>query len=419
MECSYFQFDNKYYQQVSGTAMGNPLSPILAEIVMDTLIDNVIKHLPIRITIIRKYVDDLFLTVPKESIEDVLHSFNSYHPKLQFTCEEEKDQQLPYLDMLLIRKQNQTIRTNWYTKSIASGRLLNYRSFHPMSQKMNTTLNFITRVEKLSTEYTTAQKYAIIRSHLRRNDYPTHLINRCWNRYINQNKPPTETTTNEPPQAIEQESPPNRHPQGTSPVHEASTSLIQNNPPSPNKQLMPSSCYISIPYIEGLSSRISKILKRDYSNIKISYTNKNNVGTLLPPIKDTIPPILQYNVIYRINCRDCESTYIGMTTNHLKTRLSGHQSTVNQLEKLLREGYSTADHPISTLREKTALISHCIDEDHRFDLTNTKIVDHSYKRSTLPILEMCHIFNNPTAVNKRTDVDHLNHTYTGILTSLK
>ena len=84
-------------------AIGSPLSPVLAETVATTL--------DIRLPIIKKYVDDLFLCVPREKIQDVLQAFNDYHPKLKFTVEVEHNQQLPFLDVLVIRHENQTFST--------------------------------------------------------------------------------------------------------------------------------------------------------------------------------------------------------------------------------------------------------------------------------------------------------------------
>lgn len=372
---SYFQFNNKFYQQVNGTAMGSPLSPILAEIVMDTLIETTLETTTIAIPVVKKYVDDLFLAVHQNQTQEVINCFNNYHPSLQFTCEEEKDNTLPYLDMLLIRKADQTIRTQWYAKSIASGRLLNFHSFHPLSQKINTVINFITRVDRLSTDYSNEQKYNIVAKHLKNNDYSRSLTNRCWNRY--KHKPTAPSTNN-----------------------------VQAN-----------TIYRPFPHIDKLSPRIAQYLKKDYSQIRLAYSTKYNVGTLLPPVKDTIPHKLKHNVIYKIPCQDCTSSYIGMTTTHLKTRLSGHQTTINKLNKLIETGHTGTDREILDLREKTALIAHCIDKQHKFDLTSTKIIDHSYKRSSLAILEMCHIYNTPDAVNKRTDVDGLNNIYAGILLS--
>ncbi|XP_036319851.1 uncharacterized protein LOC118734236 [Rhagoletis pomonella] len=62
-ENNYFVYDGTYYQQVYGMPMGNPLSPTIADIVLDKIIDDSIIELrstDIYIKYITKYVDDIF-----------------------------------------------------------------------------------------------------------------------------------------------------------------------------------------------------------------------------------------------------------------------------------------------------------------------------------------------------------------------
>lgn len=107
-----------------------------------------------------------------------------------------------------------------------------------------------------------------------------------------------------------------------------------------------------------------------------------------------------------------------MTQNKLKTRLYGHKTHINKLERLTELGYTNTDTDMLTLREKTAMIEHCIDHNQRFDLNNTQIIDHTYKTHNLPFLEMCHITNTPNTVNHRTDVCSLSTTYAAILKTI-
>ena len=44
ISCSYFTFRGKFYQQIDDTAMGNPLSPIIADYVMETQLDTVTRQ---------------------------------------------------------------------------------------------------------------------------------------------------------------------------------------------------------------------------------------------------------------------------------------------------------------------------------------------------------------------------------------
>ncbi|XP_053686607.1 uncharacterized protein LOC128736152 [Sabethes cyaneus] len=123
LSSSYFVYRGTYFRQKSGTAMGNPLSPALADLVMETLLDYVIEAIDIPIPFIKKYVDDLITALPADKIEYVKRTFNTYDPHIQFTCEVENENRLPYLDMVLIRTGEQQIVTDWYRKPISSGHL--------------------------------------------------------------------------------------------------------------------------------------------------------------------------------------------------------------------------------------------------------------------------------------------------------
>ncbi|XP_062541373.1 uncharacterized protein LOC134209403 [Armigeres subalbatus] len=100
MDSSYFRFRDKYYQQTFGTAMGSPLSPILADYITEDLLETVVKNSDLNIPIVKKYVDDLFLVLPRTEVQNVLDTFNQYNAHLQFTVEKEIDGSLPFLDTL-------------------------------------------------------------------------------------------------------------------------------------------------------------------------------------------------------------------------------------------------------------------------------------------------------------------------------
>ncbi|XP_044766179.1 uncharacterized protein LOC123322301 [Coccinella septempunctata] len=97
-DSSYFLFRGTIYSQLDGSAMGNPLSPVLARFVMDELIGEVLTRLPFDIPFFWLYVDDSFAAVPERDIDSVLKCFNEFHPKLQFTLEKERNCKLSFLD---------------------------------------------------------------------------------------------------------------------------------------------------------------------------------------------------------------------------------------------------------------------------------------------------------------------------------
>ena len=84
---TFFSFDNKIFKQIFGMPMGSPLSPILANIVLQDFEQEIITTNNIISSFYFRYVDDIVLAVYKEKVEGVLELFNSYHERLKFTVD--------------------------------------------------------------------------------------------------------------------------------------------------------------------------------------------------------------------------------------------------------------------------------------------------------------------------------------------
>jgi hypothetical protein len=96
IEQNYFQFNNKYYKQKGGLAMGAPTSAILSEAYLQyiehTCIYNILqKH---NIVSYHRYVDDILIIYDstKTNINNTLVEFNGISKTLKFTIEKEQDQ---------------------------------------------------------------------------------------------------------------------------------------------------------------------------------------------------------------------------------------------------------------------------------------------------------------------------------------
>nr|CAI5866418.1 unnamed protein product [Callosobruchus analis] len=79
-------------------------------------------HLDIKKCLIRRYVDDLLLALPTDKIDMLLNTFNSYDVNRQFTVEKEVDSSIPFLDMRIIRSEDNILHTTWYRKPMSSDR---------------------------------------------------------------------------------------------------------------------------------------------------------------------------------------------------------------------------------------------------------------------------------------------------------
>lgn len=70
-----------------------------------------------------------FIILINEENEVLLH-FNSFHKKIQFTCEKELNNKIIFSAVEIIRTTNKLLVTNWYTKPINSVGTFNYNYNH-------------------------------------------------------------------------------------------------------------------------------------------------------------------------------------------------------------------------------------------------------------------------------------------------
>jgi hypothetical protein len=133
MDQSYFQFRNKFYKQVKGVPMGCCASPFVADFFMDHF-ENSIKNEIWFPSFWVRYVDDVLSIVKKDKLDESLKKLNSIHPDIQFTMEVEKENSLPFLDLILSRE-NGNIDMSIYRKPTDNQMFINASSFHHQSHK--------------------------------------------------------------------------------------------------------------------------------------------------------------------------------------------------------------------------------------------------------------------------------------------
>ena len=126
---TYFQYNSKHYKQLHGTAMGLPLSVVVAEIVM-------LQHGEERATCRQttplwlRYVDDTFTAVQKDEIDTFQDHLTEQNVDIQFTKEIEDNGKLPFLDCLVSLDNNEKQMTV-YRKPTHTDRLLEESSYNP------------------------------------------------------------------------------------------------------------------------------------------------------------------------------------------------------------------------------------------------------------------------------------------------
>jgi len=363
---NYFMFNGSFYKQIDGSPMGSPASPVLASIVMNSVIEYVLKKLTFKPTFMMFFVDDTIMAIPENSVLMVKNVFNSYHDKLQFTVECEVNGEIPFLDLMLIRKGTK-IFTNYYQKPGSSGVMLNYRSHHPTTQKFSIVKGFISKVTRLSSPMFGESNKTIIFDRLVKNGYPKKLINKIYNLYVSGQFH-------------------NRH---------LLTSL--NNGSNNNKTM-----YFKFPFIQKISYKVKKLLNAISNDVKLVFYTPNSIqNTLFSKIKDKDSILYKSDIVYKIDCMNCQKCYIGQTSQWLRNRLRQHKGDCTDKNKYKLN--------------KTGLSQHRFFENHVFNFDNVKILASERQYNKRLVKEMIFIKINANNVNLRIDSDGLSVAYDSLL----
>ena len=100
----HFTFNNETYIQVDGVAMGSPLGPVLGNIFMVERETSAIPNLSNKVKLWKRFVDDKFCLARLEYIDNILLALKSFHKNIKFTFEIGKDNTVPSVDILILRK---------------------------------------------------------------------------------------------------------------------------------------------------------------------------------------------------------------------------------------------------------------------------------------------------------------------------
>ncbi|GJQ67092.1 hypothetical protein Trydic_g8033 [Trypoxylus dichotomus] len=104
---TYLTYNGQRCRQTEGMQMISPLPPIIANIFIEDFETRVQDTAHYKPKLWLKYVDDTFIiwTHEENKLQDFLSYFNSIQSKIKFTIEIENRSQLPFLDVLVIKKQ--------------------------------------------------------------------------------------------------------------------------------------------------------------------------------------------------------------------------------------------------------------------------------------------------------------------------
>jgi len=360
LSSTFFVFNNKIYRQTFGTPMGSPLSPIIANLVLQDLEEKALQTINCDISFYYRYVDDILLSAPKDQISNIVNCFNSFHNRLQFTVELEINKSLSFLDLRL-EIVNGEIVLDWFQKETFSGRFLSFYSNHPRCHKIGTIYNLIDRAVLLSHPKHQQKNLELCIKCLLDNGYPLKIIFEHINRRIKT------LFTNKLSSNINNEIIP-----------------IKNNESDSEN----SKHFYVIPYISNISEITASLVDR--SVFTVGFRCLNKLDKIIRVQKDRTEHAQKNNVVYKINCNNCEATYVGQTKRQIKTRVKEHYNNIK-----------------SDKSKHSVISEHILNFNHMFDWDDAKILDTESNYNKRLVSEMLHIKEQKNGINSQRDTEFL------------
>ena len=180
---NYFEFNNEYYLQISGTAMGTRCAPNYAIIFMAELEEQFLARITLKPRIWKRFIDDIFIiwNHGETALQDLLQQLNTFHPTIKFT-EEHSEFGISFLDTFTYINGSK-LKTRVYHKPTDNKQYLHYSSCHPLQQKNAIPYSLLVRAKRICTEESHfISEVRMIINKLRERKYPEYILERAVNK---------------------------------------------------------------------------------------------------------------------------------------------------------------------------------------------------------------------------------------------
>lgn len=331
-----FVFDDKYYLQTKGTAMGKKFAPSYANIFMAQWETEALARCLKQPLYYFRYLDDIFgiWTHSKEDFIQFVDTLNSYDPSIQlkFTF---NDSSINFLDVTVYKSStfqvDQKLETKVFFKKTDTHALLYKTSFHPIHTYKGLVKSQLLRFYRICTKSEDFWEavYILFKS-LRKRGYSRTFLRYCLKNF----KTHKEKEQNRIIPLIA------RYSSGSSIINK----LIKNNFSRGNlTELIPDHKLI-VAYKRNkslndflvrakLPSLIKSPKKGKLENFKNFQYIRNQKTKALFHISQKFSPKTT-NCIYIIVCARCKKQYIGETSNSIATRMWQHKHNILHKKEL-------------------------------------------------------------------------------------
>ncbi|XP_071947575.1 uncharacterized protein [Antedon mediterranea] len=173
---------------------------------------------------------------------------------------------------------------------------------------------------------------------------------------------------------------------------------------------MESKGFVVVPYVAGLSERVSKVFKE--FGINTAMKPHTSLRQLLVHPKDQVDKLEVANCVYEISCSNCDHTYIGETGRCFGTRLKEHRKETEKITQQ-RKNFTRQSHRESKNElSKSAIADHAVKLNHIIDWTQPKTIDREPDTNNRRIREAIWIRRRGNQIINRDESTHqLSHVY--------
>ena len=283
------RFGQKCFVQTDGVAMGSPLGPLLANIFMAKLDDQVISS-SIAPKYYTRYVDDTLCVVQDvEHADRLLGYMNNLSPSIYFSLELMNESScLSFLDIeFQVDHAKPTVSTRVYRKPTTTFVTLNFNSVAPKRFKRAALVSLLHRAYTHSSTWQSFhEEIENIQNMFKMNGYPSKFIEGVIRGFLDRVH---YDTNNE-------------------------TSCVTNK----------FSISLPLQYRGMHTQRFKWLVEKCIPGIRVYYRTVK-LGQCLAPLNTPVPAHLRSHVVYRYTCTVCNCEYIGETHRHLITRINEHK----------------------------------------------------------------------------------------------
>jgi len=147
----------------------------------------------------------------------------------------------------------------------------------------------------------------------------------------------------------------------------------------------PREIYFTILYISSIAKKFIQYFK-NISFCKLAFTCYNKFNKFIKVHKDPLPVASRPNVVYKINCQGCDTSYVGQTKRILNTRVSQHRNNIRKSSP-----------------QASLITDHRLEFNHEFDWDNAELLDEEINYNKRLISEMINIKKQRQSLNLKKD----------------